>query len=43
MIPSTKQGIVIFTNADQGYLVYEKILLHYFGEYGQKIIDIETK
>ncbi|WBV59478.1 hypothetical protein PFY12_10450 [Chryseobacterium camelliae] len=42
-MPKSKQGIVTFTNADEGYKVYEKLLVHYLGERGQKIINIETK
>jgi hypothetical protein len=38
-----KKGILIFTNADEGYKVYEKLVVHYLGEKGQKIVDIETK
>jgi CubicO group peptidase (beta-lactamase class C family) len=43
IIPKTKQGIIIFTNVDDGYKVYEKLLVHYLGDYGKKIVDIETK
>jgi CubicO group peptidase (beta-lactamase class C family) len=43
VLPKTKQGLIIFTNVDDGYKVYEKLLTHYLGEYGNKIIDIETK
>ncbi|WP_264553299.1 class A beta-lactamase-related serine hydrolase [Flavobacterium sp. N2038] len=43
ILPKTKQGIIIFTNVDGGYKVYEKILEHYLGENGKKIFDIETK
>ncbi|MFP3595872.1 serine hydrolase domain-containing protein [Chryseobacterium sp. SIMBA_029] len=43
IFPKTKQGILIFTNADDGYKVYDQLLSHYLGENGQKIIDIETK
>ncbi|WP_317197616.1 serine hydrolase domain-containing protein [Chryseobacterium tagetis] len=43
ILPKSKQGILIFTNADEGYKVYEKLLVHYLGERGQKIVDIETK
>ncbi|MFH6997478.1 serine hydrolase [Flavobacterium sp. FlaQc-57] len=43
LLPKTKQGIVIFTNVDDGYKVYEKIVSHYLGEKGKKIIEIETK
>lgn len=43
MLPKTKQGLIIFTNVDDGYKVYEKLLLHYLGENGKKLIEIETK
>lgn len=43
LLPKTKQGLLIFTNVDDGYKVYEKIVKHYLGENGKKIIDIETK
>ena len=43
ILPKTKQGLIIFTNVDDGYKVYEKLLKHYLGEYGNKIIEIETK
>lgn len=43
IFPKTKQGLIIFTNVDDGYKVYEKLLMHYLNEYGRRIIDIETK
>ncbi len=43
ILPKSKQGIIIFTNADEGYKTYEKLVVHYLGERGQKIVDIETK
>jgi CubicO group peptidase (beta-lactamase class C family) len=43
ILPKTKQGIIIFTNVDDGYKVYEKLIDHYLGEKGRKIIEIETK
>jgi len=43
LLPKTKQGLLIFTNVDDGYKVYEKIVSHYLGENGRKIIDIEMK
>ncbi|MDP3463315.1 MAG: serine hydrolase [Bacteroidales bacterium] len=43
ILPKTKQGLIIFTNVDDGYKVYEKLLLHYLSEYGRRIIDIETQ
>ena len=41
-LPKTKQGILIFTNSDQGYKVYEELLIQYLGDKGKKIIEIET-
>lgn len=43
LLPKTKQGILIFTNSDIGHKIYEKLLIHYLGENGKKIIEIETK
>jgi len=43
ILPKTKQGILIFTNSDEGYKIYEKLIVHYLGENGRKIVDIETK
>ncbi|PJB13403.1 MAG: serine hydrolase [Flavobacteriales bacterium CG_4_9_14_3_um_filter_40_17] len=42
IFPRTKKGLIIFTNVDDGYKVYEKILTHYLGEQGKEVIDIET-
>ncbi len=43
LFPKTKQGILIFTNVDDGYKVYEDLLVQYLGTYGKEIIEIETK
>lgn len=43
ILPKSKQGLLIFTNADTGGSVYETLIKHYLGNNGQKIIDIETK
>jgi CubicO group peptidase (beta-lactamase class C family) len=43
VLPNSGKGIVIFTNVDDGYKVYEKLVLHYLGEPGKKIVDIEQK
>jgi CubicO group peptidase (beta-lactamase class C family) len=43
IFPKSKKGILIFTNVDDGHKVYEKLLSHYLGENGKKIIEIETK
>ncbi|WP_368366346.1 hypothetical protein [Chryseobacterium sp. SSA4.19] len=43
ILPKTKQGLVIFTNVDHGYMMYEPLINYYFGEAGRKIVEIETK
>lgn len=43
VLPKSGKGILIFTNADDGYKVYEKLVVHYLGEEGKKIADIENK
>lgn len=43
VLPKSGKGIVIFTNVDDGYKVYEKLVLHYLGEQGKKITEIENK
>jgi CubicO group peptidase (beta-lactamase class C family) len=43
ILPKTKQGLVIFTNVDDGYKIYAPIINYYFGNIGKKIVEIETK
>lgn len=43
MIPSTQQGLVIFTNSDNGTDIYVPAVLAHLKNIGQGIIDIETK
>lgn len=43
LLPEKKQGLIIFTNVDEGYKIYESLLKHYLGEAGRKIIKIETE
>ena len=43
MFPKTKQGILIFTNSSVGYKIFNPLLLHYLGENGKRLIEIETK
>lgn len=43
IFPKTKRGLLIFTNVDDGYKVYEKLLFHYLGNHGKQIVEIETK
>lgn len=41
LLPTTGQGLLIFTNSDTGTAVYGDLLKQYLGEAGQQIIDIE--
>lgn len=43
ILPKSKQGLIIFTNVDGGYKLYDALLRHCLGTYGQQIIDIEMK
>lgn len=43
LFPQSKEGLVIFTNCDNGTDVYIPTVQHYLGSAGQQIIDIETK
>ncbi|MDR6919594.1 serine hydrolase [Chryseobacterium sp. 2987] len=43
VLPKSGKGILIFTNTDDGYKVYEKLAIHYLGEQGKKIAEIENK
>lgn len=42
IFPETKNGLIIFTNVDDGYKVYEKLLVHYLGMKGKEVMAIET-
>lgn len=42
ILPKSKKGLLIFTNSDTGTSVYEKLIEHYLGDNGKKIIAIET-
>lgn len=43
ILPKSGKGLLIFTNVDDGYKVYEKLVLHYLGEEGKRIVNIENK
>lgn len=43
MLPKSKDGLLIFTNSDSGGNLYEILVKHYLGVYGNKIFDIEMK
>jgi CubicO group peptidase (beta-lactamase class C family) len=41
LLPKSKQGLIIFTNADNGNKTYTELVNRYLGSFGQQIIDIE--
>ncbi|OBW40249.1 Esterase EstB [Chryseobacterium sp. MOF25P] len=43
LLPKTKKGLIVFTNVESGYKIYEPLVNHYLGDVGKKIIEIETK
>jgi len=43
LLPKTQQGLIIFTNTDQGHTIYETLINRYLGASGKKIIQIETR
>jgi len=43
MIPNTKQGLVIFTNSDNGTAAFMDVILHYLKENAQGVINAEMK
>jgi CubicO group peptidase (beta-lactamase class C family) len=43
IVPKTKQGLLIFTNSDNGTDAFQEILLKYLEENGQGILEIEMK
>jgi len=43
IIPKTKQGLIIFTNSDNGTDAFQEVLLKYLGENGKGILKIEMK
>ncbi len=43
LLPKTNQGLIIFTNVDDGHKIYRQLIKKYLGDKGDKIIEIETK
>jgi len=43
LFPKSKSSLIIFTNVDDGYKVYEPLLSAYFKDMGKKIFAIEMK
>jgi hypothetical protein len=43
LLPKSKQGLIIFTNSDNGTSVYLKLIADYLKDTGKRIIDIEMQ
>lgn len=43
ILPQTGEGLLIFTNSDNGTAVYELLIRHYLGDNGEKIIETEMR
>jgi len=43
LLPKSGEGIIIYTNGDNGTQLYIDLIRHYLGAKGQAIVDIETK
>src|ERR1051325_9990540 len=43
LLPKSRQGLIIFTNSDNGTSVYLKLIALYLKDNGKRIIDIEMK
>jgi CubicO group peptidase (beta-lactamase class C family) len=43
LFPGTKRGLLIFTNADTGYLLYPDLVRAFLKDLGETIVTIETK
>ncbi len=43
ILPKSKRGLVIFTNSENGIKVWGKIIREYFGEIGEKIIEMNKQ
>lgn len=43
MLPESKDGLLIFTNCDNGTDIYIPVIQRYLGKAGEAIVDIETK
>ena len=41
LFPKTREGLIIFTNADDGYKAYDLLVKTYLKDKGKQIIDIE--
>lgn len=43
LLPQSKQGLIIFTNSDNGTNLYLKLINEYLNDSGKRIIEIEMK
>jgi CubicO group peptidase (beta-lactamase class C family) len=43
LLPKSKQALIIMMNVDEGYRIYEALLIKYLGDLGRRIVEIEMK
>jgi hypothetical protein len=43
LLPKSKQGLIIFTNSDNGTNIYLPLIAQHLKDFGKKIIEIEMK
>lgn len=43
LLPKSKRALIIMMNVDEGYKIYDELLVKYLGEAGRRIVDIEMK
>jgi hypothetical protein len=43
LLPKSNQGLIIFTNSDNGTSIYLQLIAQYLKDFGKKIIEIEMK
>jgi CubicO group peptidase (beta-lactamase class C family) len=43
ILPKSKRGLIIFTNSDNGALVYPDLMRAYLTKQGEEIVNLETK
>lgn len=43
LLPKSKQALIIMMNVDEGYRIYDELLIRYLGAAGKRIVEIEMK
>lgn len=43
LLPRSKRALIVMTNVDDGWKVYDKLMVRYLGEQGRRMVSIEMK